>query len=298
MADDFSLTDALAGQSNANTQQSQGQNWPGAPWPNQNPAAGQQYPGAPQGQQYPGAPQGQQYPGFPGAPQGQQFPGFPGAPAGQQYPGYPAPGQGGQGQQYPGFPGPGQYPGAPTPGYPGAPTPGYPGAPTPGYPGAPTPGQPGAVTPGQPGAQGFPPPTGSVKIPFHQPMPSGFLPRYWVTLKGVVNPNPKRFNIDFKRGNDIALHINPRFDEQTRVIVRNSMVNGKWGSEEREGGKFPFQPGQPFMLQVLCEADCYKVSANNEQLFQYRHKVRELKDITGFFVGGDITISDISFGTI
>ncbi|KAM8927664.1 galectin-5-like [Pelodytes ibericus] len=230
---------------------SQGQNWPGAPWPNQNPAAGQQYPGAPQGQQYPGAPQGQQYPGFPVAP------------AGQQYLGYPAPGQGGQGQQYPGFPGPGQYPGAPTP--------------------------------GQPGAQGFPPPTGSVKIPFHQPMPSGFLPRYWVTLKGVVNPNPRTFNIDFKRGNDIALHINPRFDEQTRVIVRNSMVNEKWGAEEREGGKFPFQPGQPFML---CEADCYKVSANNEQLFQYCHRVRELKDITGFFVGGDITVSDISFGTI
>nr|AFK31324.1 galactoside-binding soluble 3 [Bufo japonicus formosus] len=243
MSDGFSLDDALSGQGNANAQQSHNLN---NPW-GQNP--GQQYPGFPgpgQAQQFPGQPQ--QFPGqpqqFPGQPQ--QFPG-PGQP--QQYPGFPA-----GGQQYPGMPAGGQQ----YPGYPGFPGPGqsYPGAPT-----APTAGQ---TVPSAP--------SGPRKVPCEIPLPMGCTKGLLLNISGV--PNGKRFVIDFKEGNNIAFHCNPRFDERPNVIVRNSMIGGEWGKEERECPKFPFQQGQPFRLQILCEQEAFKVAVNNESICQYQHRLK------------------------
>ncbi|XP_063804016.1 galectin-3 isoform X2 [Pseudophryne corroboree] len=282
---EFSLDDALSGQSNAGGLQSQGQNT-NNPWGTQNP-----------GQQYPGGFPGQAYPGYPGAPPaGQQYPGAP--PAGQQYPGAPP-----AGQQYPGAPPAGQqYPGAPPAGqqYPGAPPIGqqYPGAPPagqqyPGYPGFPPSGQtyPGAPTPGQPGPVGPSAPTGPLRVPYDLNLPSGLVPRLLITFQGVVNANAKRFVIDFKRGNDIVFHFNPRFDEKPNVIVRNSMLRNDWGREERHHTRFPFQQGQPFTIQFLFENDKFNVSVNNENVCHYQHRVKEFAEVRSVCIGGDINLT-------
>lgn len=51
---------------------------------------------------------------------------------------------------------------------------------------------------------------------------------------------------------DVAFHFNPRFDDSGRkVIVRNSFIGNKWGSEERELQHFPFVQGQPFEVKYL-----------------------------------------------
>ncbi|XP_073494899.1 galectin-3 [Phyllobates terribilis] len=276
MSDGFSLDDALSGPGNAGAQQSQGQNL-NNPWGGQNPGQpgfpGQQYPGFPApGQQYPGFPgpgpaqgQGQQYPGFPGPAQGQgqQYPGFPGAPQGQQYPGFP-PG----GQQYPGFPAAGQQ-----------------------YPGFPGPGEPyaaGAKT--GPTAPIVPP--GPKKVPCELPLPSGCTQGMMLNIQGV--PTGKRFSIDFVEGNDIALHINPRFDEKPYVVVRNSMIRGQWGQEERQCPKFPFQMQQPFKLQILFEPDGYKVAVNNENICKYPHRLKNFAGIKCIRINGAVTINDAS----
>lgn len=58
-----------------------------------------------------------------------------------------------------------------------------------------------------------------------------------------------RFSLDFKRGQDIAFHFNPRFKEDhKRVIVCNSMFQNNWGKEERTAPRFPFEPGTPFKV--------------------------------------------------
>ncbi|KAG8561028.1 hypothetical protein GDO81_015222, partial [Engystomops pustulosus] len=186
----------------------------------------------------------------------------------------------GQGQQYPGFPGPGQ--GQQFPGYPGFPGPGQ------SYPGAPTPGQPGQ--PGQPSAPSISP--GPLKVPHQISLPSGLEKGMVLTVHGI--PTGKRFVIDFVDGQDIAFHFNPRFDERPNVVVRNSMSRGNWGSEERKSPKFPFVQNQPFKLQILFEPDCYKVAVNNENLFQYNHRLKNFSKINVIRIGGDLTLSEAS----
>uniref|UniRef100_A0A8D0GK30 Galectin n=1 Tax=Sphenodon punctatus TaxID=8508 RepID=A0A8D0GK30_SPHPU len=267
MADGFSLSDALAGGGNPNP------NAQPAPWGNQ--------PG------YPGGFSGP-YPGAPGA--------YPGAPTGPgAYPGAPG--------AYPGAPtAPGAYPGAPG-AYPGAPG-AYPGAPT--GPGTfPAPGQPQSGPGTQPSAPqtgpGFGPTPASggspasLKVPCEIPLQSGLVPRLLITIVGTANPNANRFTLDFKKGHDIAFHFNPRFNEDNRrVIVCNAMIQNNWGKEERTAPRFPFEAGKPFKIQVLCEADQFKIAVNDAHLVQFNHRVRNLNEINKLSIAGDVTLTSVT----
>lgn len=58
------------------------------------------------------------------------------------------------------------------------------------------------------------------------------------------------FTVNLNKGNDIALHLNPRFNEDGRkVIVRNSLIANQWGREERQCPSFPFVHGKPFEVR-------------------------------------------------
>ncbi|KAF1624987.1 Galectin-3, partial [Eudyptes filholi] len=284
------LSDALATSTNPTPSAPPPQGWPS--WGNQPPAPGgfPAYPGPPG--TYPGSPAAPgTYPGSPAAPG--TYPGSPAAPG--TYPGSPAaPGT------YPGSPAaPGTYPGSPAaPGtYPGAPGP-YPGAPGP-YPGGPAgqglyPGAPGAF-PGAPAGPGPYPAPGQPPIPFELPLQAGLVPRMLITITGTVNPNPNRFSLDFKKGNDVAFHFNPRFNEDNRkVIVCNSMFLNNWGREERTALKFPFEAGKPFKLQILCEVDHFKVAVNDAHLLQYNFREKQLNEITKLCIAGDITLTSVT----
>jgi hypothetical protein len=52
------------------------------------------------------------------------------------------------------------------------------------------------------------------------------------------------------------LHFNPRFRDA--VIVRNSMLCGEWGAEEKEG-EMVFKQGVEFTIDIYCEDDGFKV---------------------------------------
>ncbi|NWU34650.1 LEG3 protein, partial [Hylia prasina] len=269
------LSDALANSNNPAPCAPPGQGWPS--WGNQ-PAAPGAFPG------YPGAPGA--YPGAPGT-----CPAAPGA-----YPAAPG--------AYPAAPG--AYPGAPG-AYPGGPAgPGaYPGAPGafPGGPAAtgpfPAPGQPSSGPGFGPSApQGGPTPHGgptpAMKVPFELPLQAGLVPRLLITITGTVNPNPNRFSLDFKRGNDVAFHFNPRFNEDNKkVIVCNSMFQNNWGKEERTAPRFPFEAGKPFKLQILCETDHFKVAVNDAHLLQYNFREKRLNEVTKLCIGGDIALTSV-----
>lgn len=67
-----------------------------------------------------------------------------------------------------------------------------------------------------------------------------------------------------------ALHFNPRFKDN--VVVRNSMIDGKWGEEERSGEN-PFLPGKEFTIRIEFTSDNYIIYANDNVFCNYRHRL-------------------------
>lgn len=61
-----------------------------------------------------------------------------------------------------------------------------------------------------------------------------------------------RMSINFlvSRSRDIAFHLNPRVKEG--IVIRNSMIGGNWGQEERELSMNPFMEGQYFDVSSIC----------------------------------------------
>ncbi|XP_027705121.1 galectin-3 [Vombatus ursinus] len=263
MADGFSLNDALSASGHPNPQ-----GWPQGPWGNQ-PAGTAAYPGYPGA--YPGA-------GAPGA--------YPGAGAPGAYPGAGAPGA------YPGSGAPGAYPGSGAPGaYPGPTAPGA--YPAPGQPSAPG-AYPHSGTMGGPTA----PMGGPLMVPYDLPLPGGIMPRMLITIIGTTKPNANKLTLDFKKGNDVAFHFNPRFNEGgRRVIVCNSKFSNNWGTEERHA-TFPFEAGKPFKIQVLIEADHFKVAVNDAHLLQYNHRMKNFHEINKLGISGDVNLTNTSYTMI
>ncbi|KAF5909663.1 galectin-3-like, partial [Clarias magur] len=171
-------------------------------------AGGPAWPGQPTSPSWPGQPQNPSWPGQP------QNPSWPGQPQNPSWPGQP----GGQPfQQWPNQP---QWPGQPS----------QPNAP----------GWPGQIPPTAP--QNVP-----LNVPLDMPLPQGVYDKLLITVQGEPKPNAKKFSINLARNKDIALHFNPRFDEDgIKVLVRNSMINDVWGKEERTAPSFPFIPGKSF----------------------------------------------------
>uniref|UniRef100_A0A673TYY9 Galectin n=1 Tax=Suricata suricatta TaxID=37032 RepID=A0A673TYY9_SURSU len=148
-----------------------------------------------------------------------------------------------------------------------------------------------------PAAGPFGAPAGPLTVPYDLPLPGGVIPRM-LTILGTVKPNANRPALDFKRGNDVAFHSNPRFNEDNkRVIVCNTKLENLWGKEERQS-TFPFESGKPFKIQVLVESDHFKVAVNDTHLLQYNHRVKNLQEISKLGISGDIDLTSTSYTMI
>jgi len=175
------------------------------------------------------------------------------------------------------------------------------GQPQPGQPGQPGGfgGQPGGFG-GQPG--GFGQPAGGYGQPTPQPggfggqaqrqmIPGGMRPGRIVYINGNTNPGATSFQVNLKsqeQGGDIHFHLNPRFNERT--AIKNSMLNGSWGPEERATGPFPFTAGSPFQMMILADQSGeFKVAVNSAHYTEFRQRNPNLQAIQWVEVTGDVT---------
>ncbi|XP_077174858.1 galectin-4-like isoform X2 [Paroedura picta] len=130
-------------------------------------------------------------------------------------------------------------------------------------------------------------------VPYNGNFPGGLGSKRTVVVRGFIPQDAKGFRINFKAGNDIALHINPRLNE--RAVVRNSFLNGAWGREERELPFNPFQPGQYFDLSIRCGNERFKVFVNDQPFFNYGHRFRNFQHINTLEINGDVVLSYVQY---
>uniref|UniRef100_G3SME3 Galectin n=1 Tax=Loxodonta africana TaxID=9785 RepID=G3SME3_LOXAF len=135
-------------------------------------------------------------------------------------------------------------------------------------------------------------PSPTYLVPYFTAIPGGLYPSKSIIVSGTILPNAQRFHINLRSGSDIAFHLNPRFNENT--VVRNTQINSSWGSEERWlPGKMPFNRGQNFLVQILCESFCFRVAVNNQHLCEYNHRLKNLPAINNLEVAGDIQLTHV-----
>ncbi|XP_069773075.1 galectin-5-like isoform X3 [Narcine bancroftii] len=203
----------------------------------------------------------------------------------------PKPGQLGHQGPQPGFPG--TWPGQP--GQPGqqGPWPGQSGQPGP-WPGQP--GQPGPW-PGQPGQPGQPRATAStLNVPYDFPLREAWTPFKMLTVDATIKMNADKFTIDVYSGQNIVFHLNVRFKEDghNQAIVRNSRVKNVWGAEERSIPYFPFKEGEKFNLLILGDPNQFKVAMNKQHLIIFKHKLKNLNEVTKINIYGDIILHNVA----
>ncbi|XP_013358962.1 PREDICTED: galectin-9 isoform X9 [Chinchilla lanigera] len=135
-------------------------------------------------------------------------------------------------------------------------------------------------------------PNQSYPIPYFTSIPGGLHPSRVITVSGIVLPNAKRFDINLRCGSNIAFHLNPRFDENT--VVRNTQIKGRWGLEERRlSVKMPFRQGQSFLVAIICEGHCYRVTVDGHHLLEYAHRLTDLRAINHLEVAGDLQLTHV-----
>ncbi|XP_026049424.1 galectin-4-like isoform X3 [Astatotilapia calliptera] len=149
---------------------------------------------------------------------------------------------------------------------------------------------PGSNLPGMSGQPVYNPP-----VPYSNIIPGGMFPKRTIVIRGMVPYGAHKLSIKFlvSRSRDVAFHIHPRFREG--IVVRNSMIGGNWGQEEREMSMNPFMEGQYFDMSIRCGNQRFKVFVNGQHLFDFFHRWQSFNEIDMLDIEGDVQISYIHF---
>ncbi|XP_072528037.1 galectin-8-like [Salminus brasiliensis] len=136
-------------------------------------------------------------------------------------------------------------------------------------------------------------------VPFQQILYDGLKNQTVITIQGQVKLNAERFHINLYKDNDVAFHFNPRFNENgKKVIMRNSKIRYSWGTEERKLSSFPFTPGKPFEVKILCTDSEFRVEVDKKYLLSYSHRIKNFTQIRKLTVKRDVFVTGVSIDPV
>uniref|UniRef100_A0A669CZS4 Galectin n=1 Tax=Oreochromis niloticus TaxID=8128 RepID=A0A669CZS4_ORENI len=144
-------------------------------------------------------------------------------------------------------------------------------------------------------------------VPYSSIIQGGMFPKRTIVIRGMVPYGAHKLSIKFlvSRSRDVAFHIHPRFREG--IVLRNSMIGGNWGQEEREMSMNPFMEGQQLcvsafksflsvpQMSIRCGNQRFKVFVNGQHLFDFFHRWQSFNEIDMLEIEGDVQISYIHF---
>jgi len=138
---------------------------------------------------------------------------------------------------------------------------------------------------------------GGVIVPFIGMIPGGMLPGKKISIHGMVIPACNRFSVNLQCGpnvnprDDIALHMNFRYDQQVPYVVRNSLQMQQWGIEEGHG-YLSFARGQNFEIQIHAEHDHFKIHFNGNHFTDFRYRL-PLQRVTYISIDGEVVLHGV-----
>lgn len=137
-------------------------------------------------------------------------------------------------------------------------------------------------------------------VPLYYPIP-GLQTNTMIYMSAKPNSFFSRFNINILRtvgsaNPDTIFHFDVRrnFGDNTPAVVRNSQIDGSWGSEERISPGFPFKAGVNFDLMIRVESSRFLVAVNGQHFIDYPHRT-EYQNANIFSIEGDVSVSSIRF---
>ncbi|XP_022901913.1 tectonin beta-propeller repeat-containing protein isoform X3 [Onthophagus taurus] len=146
------------------------------------------------------------------------------------------------------------------------------------------------------------------QLPLEIPLHTSCVPETVIIINGCLQDDITRFAINLdaypsfrsKHKNyteleNCCLHFNPRFENGNPTVVRNSMIDGKWGEEERVGIT-PFMPGQEFELKIEVNVEDYVIYVDGERFCGYRHRL-PVGSCTSISFWGQITLEKMKIST-
>ncbi|CAM5172643.1 unnamed protein product [Eretmochelys imbricata] len=133
-------------------------------------------------------------------------------------------------------------------------------------------------------------------IPYSTAIPGGLRPHTWVKIQGLVPETSTGFRVKFiygqYEGANVALLFNPRFEGSPHIIF-NSLVERKWGQEERKEN-IPLRKGKSFTLRFTTTTKAYEVTLNEHHRYEFRHRLPP--DRVRFLeVDGDVKLEAVSW---
>uniref|UniRef100_A0A8C3I0A4 Galectin n=1 Tax=Chrysemys picta bellii TaxID=8478 RepID=A0A8C3I0A4_CHRPI len=143
--------------------------------------------------------------------------------------------------------------------------------------------------PSRPGRGTHPAVSVSQTVPYSTAIPGGLRPHTWVKMTGSVPETSAGFRVTFLYGQyegaNVALLFNPRFEGAPHIVF-NSLVERKWGQEERKENS-PLRKGKSFTLTFTTTAKAYEVGRRHHYAFQHRLPPEHVRFLE---VNGDVKV--------
>ncbi|XP_026079318.1 galectin-related protein B-like [Carassius auratus] len=130
----------------------------------------------------------------------------------------------------------------------------------------------------------------------------GLRPTMRLVVMGIVHKQPKSMVVlvacqskgerDEEMESDVGLELKVNFSEKT--VLRNARLSGKWGASETALSFFPFAPGEPFKMEIVCEHQQFRILVDGQPLCGFTHRITQLASLTALRVQGDLQLTKVA----
>nr|XP_057913032.1 galectin-related protein A-like [Doryrhamphus excisus] len=136
----------------------------------------------------------------------------------------------------------------------------------------------------------------------------GLRPSMKLVVMGIVDKKPKSMEVvvsskpqrdedeeeseSEEREGDVGLQLKVSFPD--KAVQRNARLAGKWGRAENILSFFPFAPGEPFKMEIVCEHQQFRILVDGQPLCGFSHRLPQLDSLTALRVFGDVHLTKVA----